>query len=213
MGIGNKFVVFFNSENWRRKNIDILVEAYRKFQEDKSDTVLILHTSPSPSRGNDPFFSGWDMPNLIARHGLHQRENVIGTKQHPAEFITEEEMATMYSMADVYVLPTGGEAFSLTSLEAMSIGVPAIHTDLENLRWLCGDSSLYIKSIGETCMRTGEPLAIPSADDLAEKMQYLYENPGVRRKMGNEGMERAKEFTWAKAGKKLVKLIEEKLCQ
>jgi len=81
------------------------------------------------------------------------------------------------------------------------------------LRWLCGDSSLYVKSIAETCMRTGEPLVIPSADDLASKMQYLYDNPTVRREMGDKGIERAKEFTWASAGKKFVKLIEENICQ
>jgi len=93
----------------------------------------------------------------------------------------------------------------------MSCGTPCIHTDLENLRWLCGDASLYVDSIGETAMRTGETLRIPSEDGLVEKMQKLYDSPEMRNAMGQEGVKRAKDFTWDNAGKKLIKLIEEHL--
>jgi len=211
MGIENDFVVMFCGENWRRKNIDILIQAYKEFQRDKDDTSLMLHTSPAPSRGNDPFFSGWNIKELLARYGLQLNRDVYVMKNHAAEHVPEPRMAIEYSLADVYVLPTGGEAFSMTSLEAMSCGTPCIHTDLENIRWLCGDASLYVDSIRETAMRTGETLKIPSREDLVEKMQKLYDNPELRNVMGQEGVERAKDFTWDDAGKKLNRLIEEHL--
>jgi len=108
MGIADDFVVMFCGENWRRKNIDILVKAYKRFQEDKDDTSLMLHTSPSPSRGNDPFFSGWNLRELLMRYNLQLNRDVFVMKNHAAEHVPEPRMAVEYSLADIYVLPTVG---------------------------------------------------------------------------------------------------------
>jgi len=207
LGIGDDFVVGFCGENWRRKNHDIMCQAFKRFSEDKEDVSLIMHTSPQPTRGNDPFFSGWGMNALLDHFNLKLNKDVYVTKQNVTQFVPEDKLATIYSALDIYVLPTSGESFSLTSLEAMSCGTPCIHTDLENLKWLCADASLYAGTRGKRLMRTGESLPIPDVDELVEKMQELYENQDQRKKMAKKGIKRAKDFSWKKSGKELTKIL------
>lgn len=200
------FIVMFCGENWRRKNIDVLADAFSKFARDKDDVRLLLHTSPMPSRGQDKFFSGWNMSDLLNQYGIAGDSIVV--KSHPAEHISVAQLSLEYNMADMYVLPTAGEGFSLTSLEAMSTGTPAIHTGVENLRWLCGDASLYVDQTYETCMRAGEVLHVPDANELAGKMSQLYYDEELRDELGTAGIERSKQFTWDQVGAEFVDHVE-----
>lgn len=200
------FIVMFCGENWRRKNIDVLVDAFSTFAEDKDDARLLLHTSPMPSRGSDKFFSGWNMKDLLVQYGVADKSLVV--KSHPAEHISVAQVSLEYNMSDMYVLPTAGEGFSLTSLEAMSTGTPAIHTGLENLRWLCQDASLYVDNTYETCMRAGEVLQVPDTDELVEKMERLYHSRKLREELAEAGIERSRKFTWETVGTDFVEHVE-----
>jgi glycosyltransferase involved in cell wall biosynthesis len=44
---------------------------------------------------------------------------------------------------------------------------------------------------------------------MSEAIERLVENRYLREKMGKNGLERAKEFTWKKAAEKTVEIYEE----
>ena len=86
-------------------------------------------------------------------------------------------------------------------LESMSCGTPCIVTDLEETKWLCGDSALYVEPEGEELMRMGETLKTPSAQDMAQKMLKMYEmSEGEKQEMTENGLERAEDFSWRRTG-------------
>ena len=117
---------------------------------------------------------------------------------HSAQFIPDEQLAMMYSGADCHILPSGGEGFGMTLLESMACGTPCIVTDLKEARWLCGDAALYVEPEGEELMRYAEVLKTPSAQDMAEKMEQIYQmSDSEREKMAESGMERAEDFSLA----------------
>jgi len=128
---------------------------------------------------------------------------------HSAQFIPDEQLATMYSGADCHILPSGGEGFGMTLLESMACGTPCIVTKLEEARWLCQDSALYVEPEGEELMRYAEVLKTPSAEDMAEKMEQFYDmSDSEREEMAQKGTERAEDFSWRRTGREFVGLID-----
>jgi len=215
----DSFKFLFVGENWRRKRLDKLCHACSilKHEKEIDDAKLILHTSAGPSRG-DSFFGGFDIASgpqsqgpdpMLDVYDLSLGEDVHITKMHSAQFIPDEQLAIMYSGADCHILPSGGEGFGMTLLESMACGTSCIVTDLEEARWLCRDSALYVEPEGEELMRYGEVLKTPSADDMAEKMEQFYQmSESEREKMTDKGKERAEDFSWRRTGREFVNLID-----
>jgi glycogen(starch) synthase len=50
----------------------------------------------------------------------------IGSKFHFTGFLNQEKVRQLYSMADVYVMPSVSEPFGLSALEAAQFGVPCV---------------------------------------------------------------------------------------
>jgi len=215
----DSFKFFFCGENWRRKRVDKLCHAFSilKHEKEVGDAKLVLHTSAGPSRG-DSFFGGWDIASgpqsqgpdpMLDIYDLSLGEDVHITKMHSAQFIPDEQLATMYSGSDAHVLPSGGEGFGMTLLESMACGTPCIVTDLKEARWLCQNSALYVEPEGKELMRYGEVLKTPSAEDMAEKMLEMYEmSESERGKMAEKGKQRAEDFSWRRTGREFVELID-----
>jgi len=213
------FVFLFVGENYRRKRIDKLVQAFSilKNEKDVGDVSLILHTSANPSRGTSPFFSGWDIASgpgsapdpMLDVYDLDLGTDVYISKHHAGHFIPDEQLALMYSASDCFVMPTSSEGFCMPLLESMACGTPCIATDLPETRWLCQDSALYVNTSGEELMRMGEVLKTPSAEDMAEKMEQFYDMAdSEREKMAENGTERAEDFSWRRTGREFVELID-----
>jgi len=207
LGIGDRFTVMSCGENWRRKNWHILLQAFCKLKGMVDNPALILHTSPSPSRGS-AFYEGWYLNALLNTYDLKLNQDVFVTRNNPVEPTPPDTLAQLYSAADVYALATGGEGFGMTELEAMACGLPQVNSDLENLKWLCGDASLYARTLLSDVMSTGEVMKIPDPDDFAGKLKWLHDNPDKRKEMGEKGLERAKQFSWEKSAQKFLDLLE-----
>jgi glycosyltransferase involved in cell wall biosynthesis len=77
-------------------------------------------------------------------------------------------------------------------LEYMALAKPIIQFDLTEGRYSAQDASLYAQR--------------NNAEDMANKIVYLLDNPDVREKMGRYGRERIlKELSWANTSKVLLK--------
>jgi glycosyltransferase involved in cell wall biosynthesis len=88
--------------------------------------------------------------------------------------------------ADVFCMPTTGEAFGMVFQEAAAAGVPAIGTRLNAVPEIVEDG------------RTG--LLVPPGDEaaLADALRRLVHSPELRREMGTAARARA-ERLWAPA--------------
>jgi glycosyltransferase involved in cell wall biosynthesis len=112
----NKFVVFWNNRNARRKQPGTLIFWFKEFLDrvghDKA--VLLMHTDP-----NDP-----NGPNLHAV--IHELGLTSGEVLFSVQKLDFDHLAGMYNMADVTVNISDAEGFGLSTLESLSCGTPII---------------------------------------------------------------------------------------
>jgi len=79
---------------------------------------------------------------------------------------------------DIFILPSWREGFGLVNIEANSVGVPVITTDILG----CRDS---IEN-----QKTGILVESKNKDDLIKALEYLIKNPEKRIDMGQNGIKR-----------------------
>lgn len=100
--------------------------------------------------------------------------------------VSDEQLARLYGEAEVAIVPSLYEGFSLPAIEAMSCGVPVVATTGGALPEVVGVS-------GETGLLV-EP---NSPDALVDAIRRLLDDPAFRQRLGGAGRERVIErFTW-----------------
>jgi len=103
--------------------------------------------------------------------------------------VSQERLADLYRGASVFVLSSDEEGLGMVILEAMASGLPIISTD-------CGGPATAVIP-GENGLLT----PVGNAQALAEAMQTLWEQPELRRRMGQAARQRVEErFSIEKAG-------------
>lgn len=116
----------------------------------------------------------------LARGALEGRVHFEGRVGH-------ERLPRYYASADIFCSPArDGESFGLVLLEAMASGVPIVATDLAGYRTVL------------TPEREG--LMAPPRDPaaLAAALRRLLTDPGLRARMGAQGIETARAYGWGR---------------
>lgn len=67
---------------------------------------------------------------------------------------THAELAELYQLSDLFVLPSYGEGFPLSIQEALACGVPVITTNTPEYRELVGDSAISYIPLQEAALKT-----------------------------------------------------------
>ena len=100
--------------------------------------------------------------------------------------VSDEELARLYGRAQVAIVPSLYEGFSLPAIEAMSCGVPVVATTggaLPEVVGTSGDTGLLV-----------EP---NNPDALVAAIRTLLDDPALRARLGAQGRARVMErFTW-----------------
>jgi glycosyltransferase involved in cell wall biosynthesis len=124
--------------------------------------------------------------------GLESRIKFIGYTENPAQYIR---------MADVILICSRWEAFGRVTVEAMLAGKPVIGTAHS------GGTAELIQD-GET----GLLYQGGNYDELADKIQYLYENPEERLRLGKAARAWASDrFTQERYAKEVFDLLKKAL--
>ncbi|KJS47404.1 MAG: glycosyltransferase, partial [Peptococcaceae bacterium BRH_c23] len=97
---------------------------------------------------------------------------------------TDQELAQLYAVADLFVYTSYFEAFGLPPLEAMACGTAVVTTD-------CGGVRDYVRS-GENCL-----LVPPSdIDQLSTAIYRLLTQDTERQRLAAAGHRFAQAWTW-----------------
>lgn len=113
---GDKFLVFWNSRNARRKMSGSVVWWFKDFLDivGKDKACLLMHTDPKDGHGQD-------LEAIIVELGLTNGEVKFSKNRSPIQ-----EMVAMYNAADVTVCISDAEGFGLSCMESLACETPVI---------------------------------------------------------------------------------------
>ncbi|MGE5588805.1 MAG: glycosyltransferase family 4 protein [Clostridia bacterium] len=204
---GRKGFAFLSVFEWiPRKGYDILLRAYlAEFRPDE-DVCLVLKVHDN---------SAYDPGGSRIRAEIAALQQAAGKPAGPPVLVlpalmSPADMARLYAAADCFVLPTRGEGWNMTAIEAMACGVPAICTSWSShLEFMTHDNSLLIDveglepvpafGIPNDRVYAGSRWARPSEAHLRTLMRWVYENRERAKEIGMRGCRDVLErFTWEK---------------
>lgn len=110
---------------------------------------------------------------------------------------SQDTLPYYYSAADVVVMPSHYESFGMVALEAMACGTPVIASQVGGLAYLVKDG------------KTG--YTVPAEDDnaLCEKLTAILGDDLMRKKLGHNAAEYARNYDWKKVVKQIIEVYEE----
>lgn len=149
------------------KGIETLVDAFAIFHEVRPEFRLVL----AGMRG----FAGEAIEERIRAAGLSNVVTLTG-------WIDREPLYELYARAWAFVYPSRFEGFGMPVAEAMAAGVSVACSDIEPLRSVAGGGALLFPA--------GEVSA------LAEALQRIVDDEGLRSRLMTRARERSVEFTW-----------------
>ncbi len=155
--------ILLHVSNFRQvKRIGDVIEIFARVQQSIPAKLLLVGEGPELNNARD----------LV--HALNLHENVVFLGK-------QDEVASLYAAADLFLLPSAKESFGLVALEAMACGVPVIGSDAGGIP--------EVVLHGET----GFLADVGDVDAMANFALILLRNPEMYRQFSTAARQRAQD--------------------
>ena len=165
-GVADSPYILFVGKLSRRRHIPELLAAFSTIKGEIPHRLLLA----------GPNLLQLDMEGLIDELGLRGRALYHG-------FVPDSDVPLLYAGADLFVLASEGEGFSLTTLEAMQSGVPVITLDRPNMIEVTDGAACLVPD--------GRTETLTTA--IREVIHDATRHADLRRR----GLERTRALTWS----------------
>lgn len=181
---GENFLFYMGGYD-ERKNVSRLVDVFQKYIVPETDLKLVLG-------------GGKVLDNNLFRDLEVTTPRIIHTG-----FLNNKDLIMLYRKAWAFISLTRREGFDLSLLESITLGCPALVSDIEVHREIAGTAPLFLD------LRNGDK-------QIAEKVLSLYNDDKAYRELKQNTLayaEQAKEkYSWQKTARKIgetyLKLIK-----
>jgi len=163
-----------------RKNHIGLIKAFYQAQKKKRGPAMLALAGAK----------GWlyeETQRLVEELKLEKKVRFLGR-------VSDLELVTLYSLADVFAFPSFVEGFGVPPLEAMACGAPIITSNTSSLPEVVGDAALLINP-----HNTGE---------LSGAIMRILENKQLQEELRQKGYERVKEYSWPTSAHKMLSVYQ-----
>jgi glycosyltransferase involved in cell wall biosynthesis len=163
-----------------RKNHIGLIKAFYQAQKKKRGPAMLALAGAK----------GWlyeETQRLVEELKLEKKVRFLGR-------VSDLELVTLYSLADVFAFPSFVEGFGVPPLEAMACGAPIITSNTSSLPEVVGDAALLINP-----HNTGE---------LSGAIMRILENKQLQEELRQKGYERVKEYSWPVSAHKMLSVYQ-----
>jgi glycosyltransferase involved in cell wall biosynthesis len=164
-----------------RKNHSGLIKAFYQATKQKDGPAMLAIAGGK----------GWlyeETQQLIADLKLERKVRFLGR-------VTDLELVTLYSMADIFAFPSFFEGFGIPPIEAMACGAPVITSRTSSLPEVVGDAALLV-----------DPHNI---DEIARTMLRLLKQEPLRAELRQKGYQRAQQFTWDEVARRTLNVYQQ----
>ncbi len=161
-----------------RKNISTLIRAFSHLHTSDPDLKLLIAGK-----------KGWLFENIfetIEELGLSKHVIMPG-------YVPDEDLATLYRQACVFVMPSLYEGFGIPLLEAMHQKCPVVSANTSCLPEVGGEACVYVDPHDEYAM--------------SREIARIMHTPALRQKLVTAGTHRIKAFSFEKMGKETLDVL------
>ena len=208
----DKFKFLCVAQPHARKGFDILLKAYAEEFASTEDVILLIKTSLVDNKHKAHYEIS--VPELLnSFRKTHAMPEV--------RLVTErfDSLASLYTGADCFVLPSRSECFCLPVLESMACGLPVITTGYGGQTDFATRLNSFLisykmadapKSMQYWHFDARGKVAEPDVDHLRTLMRHVYRNKEEAKKKAEIAYEQViPRFTWDNVAEQLVELIKQ----
>lgn len=150
-----------------RKNLGALVRAFALMRRRAPEVSLVLVGDQG-----------------VAEPALQRDLDQLASSIIRPGFVTDEELAVLYSSTTCFVFPSLYEGFGLPPLEAMACGAPVVASDRSSIPEVVGDAGILVDAT--------------NPDALADAIESVVLTPERVADLRRRGMERARQLSWTR---------------
>ena len=166
---GIDFPYFLFSGRWEaRKNILRIIEAFGRFKRSRVAGHKLVFT------GQRTWAAG-EAECLIEK--LELRPHILDLGK--TDF---HDLPLLYAGAEALVCPSLWESFGLSIVEALKSGTPVITSNVAAMPEIAGSGGLFVNP--------------QRVEEIADAMDRIASEPGLRARLGRAALKRGEEFTW-----------------
>ena len=144
----------------QKKGLDLLIEAFSRVAGRRNDAHLVLAGS-----GDSDYVMR--IAQMLRDRGVFDRATITGQ-------LDDDEKFAVLRDADVFVLPSYGENFGISVVEAMACGLPVVISDKVGIWREIAEAEAGIVT---TCQ----------SEKIADAIERLLDDPGLRMALGRHG--------------------------
>ncbi len=153
-----------------RKNVKRLLEAFDRVKASSGSALKLVLVGPH-------YFKNSEMEKTY--NEMKFKSDVVFTGR-----LNVDELSKVTGAAFSLVYISYFEGFGIPLLEAMQSGVPVIASNITSMPEISGDAARFI-----------DPFSV---DSISDGMLEVLKSPGLRQLLIENGIERAKSFSWGR---------------
>jgi glycosyltransferase involved in cell wall biosynthesis len=174
-----KFILYVGTLQ-PRKNLPTLIEAYAKLPTETQAAIKLVLAG---GRGHN---YDTNIDKTIAKHSLQNNVFLPG-------FISEDDKPGIFKSSLLFCNPSFYEGFGITVLEAMTLGMPVIASDIPPHREVAGDSIVFFNP--------------ERSADLTDRLNNVINDTVMHANLAQKELIQAKNFLWKNTVRKLLEIF------
>ncbi len=172
-----RYILFVGNFN-PRKNLERLLRAFDLAKGQGIPHHLVIAGE-----------QGWKFDKARALEGVGCREAI-----HFIGYVPDEDMAALYTAAELFAFPSLYEGFGIPVLEAQACGTPVLTSRNSALPEVGGEGAEYV-----------DPYDV---EGICRGLLHVLEDPGVAEALREKGQQNARRYSWAASAERLGEIIE-----
>lgn len=180
LGINKEFLLYVGTVE-PRKNLGTLLTAFE----------AVVKSHPQPLQLVLAGRKGWLVDDLLDSLRMSPAASQIVI----TGYLSDGDLAALYSSCRAFVYPSVYEGFGLPPLEAMACNAPVIASRIPSIQEVLGEAALFF-----------DPL---DAAELTRRFLELLESENLRTRLCSAGTARATKFSWVRTAAETRAVYEE----